>query len=107
MCKRLAMRNKFHTSSGPDLPPIKENGLSGHQGAFIPVMHLSPPATEAVVELPKCGCKSDCKGSCSCFKNGIPCIPLCKCFGKSCTNPYTDGTQVDDEEDDDGDALNV
>ena len=31
---------------------------------------------------------------------------LCKCFGKNCTNPFTDGTRVDDEEEDD-DALNA
>ena len=44
---------------------------------------------------------ADCKGSCGCFKNGIPYSPLCKCFGKNCTNPFTDDTRVDDEEDND------
>lgn len=39
-------------------------------------------------------------------RDGIPCSPLCKCFGKNCTNSFTDDTQVDDEEEDD-DALSV
>ena len=29
-----------------------------------------------------CAYKSDCKGRCNCFKNGIPCTPLYKCFEK-------------------------
>ena len=102
----MAMRDKSYTTSCPDLPPIKENGWSEHQGAHVPVMCLSLPAPQAVIELTKCGCKSDCKGRCGCFKNGIPCTPLCKCFGKNCTNPFTDDTPVDDEEEDD-DALSV
>ena len=69
-------------------------------------MCLSLPAPQAVIELTKCGCKSDCKGRCGCFKNVIPCTPLCKCFGKYCTNPFTDDTRVDDEEED-NDALSV
>ena len=102
----MAMRDKSYTTSGPDLPPIKESGWSEHQGAHVPVMCLSLPAPQAVIELTKCGCKSDCKGRCGYFKNGIPYTPLCKCFGKNCTNPFTDDTPVDDEEEDD-DALSV
>ena len=69
-------------------------------------MCLSLPAPQAVVELTKCSCKSDCKGRCDGLKNGIPCTPLCKYFGKNCANPFTDDTRVDDEEEDD-DALSV
>ena len=102
----MAMRDKSYTTSCPDLPPIKENGWSERQGAYVPVMCLSLLAPQAVIELTKCGCKSDCKGRCGCFKNGIPCTPLCKCFGKNCTNPFTDDKRVDDDEEDD-DAVSV
>ena len=78
----MAMHDKSYTTSCTDLPPIKENGWSEHQGAYVPVMCLSLPAPQAVIELTKCGYKSNCKGQCSCFKNGLPCTPLCKCFGK-------------------------
>ena len=79
----MTMRDKSHTTSCPDFPPIKENGWSEHQGAYVPLLCLSLPARQAVIELTKCGCKSDCRGRCSCFKNRIPFIPLCKCFGKN------------------------
>ena len=46
------------------------------------------------------------QGRCGRFKNGIPCTPLCKYFGKNCANPFTDTTRVDDEEEAD-DALSV
>ena len=78
----MAMRNKSYTTSFSDLPPFKENSWSKHDGAYIPIMCLSLPPSQAVIELTKCGCKSDCKGRCSCFKNGPPCTPLCKCFGQ-------------------------
>ena len=102
----MAIRGKSSTTSCPDLPPIKENGWYEHQGAYVPVMCLSLPACQAVIELTKCGCKSDCKGRCGSFKNRIPCTLLCKCFGKNCTNPFTDDTRVDDEKEDD-DARSV
>ena len=102
----MAMRDKSYTASCPDLPPIKENGWNERHGGYVPVMCLSHPAPQAVIELTKCGCKSDCKGRCSCFKNGLPCTPLCKCFGKNCKNPFKDDTRADDEEEDD-DALSA
>ncbi|KAF9871287.1 hypothetical protein CkaCkLH20_11208 [Colletotrichum karsti] len=41
------------------------------------------PVTEAQnygKKLPtKCGCKTGCKGSCACVKNGLGCGPSCKC----------------------------
>ena len=102
----MTMGDKFYTTSCPDLPPIKENGWSEHQGAYVPVMCLPLPTFQAVIELTKCSCKSDCKGRGGCFKNAIPCTRLCKCFGKNCTNPFTDNTRVDDEEEDD-DAISA
>ena len=69
-------------------------------------MCLSLPASQAVIELTKCGCKSECKGCCSCFKNGLTYTSLCKCFENNCTNPFKDDTRIDDEEEDD-DALSA
>ena len=78
----MAMHDKSYTTSRLDLPPIKENGWSEYQGAYVPVMCLLLPAPQAAIELTKCGCKSHCKGCCGCFKSGIPCTPLCKCCEK-------------------------
>ena len=59
-----------------------------------------------LLSLPNAAASQTAKGRCGCFKNGIPCTPLCKCFGKNCTNPFTDDTRVDNEEEDD-DAFSV
>ncbi|XP_078367433.1 uncharacterized protein LOC144651373 [Oculina patagonica] len=39
-----AMRDISFTTSCPDIPPLKENCFSKHQGAYVPVMCLSLPA---------------------------------------------------------------
>jgi len=41
----MAINDKSYTTSCPDLPPIKENSWSEHQGASVPVMCLSLPWT--------------------------------------------------------------
>ena len=51
----------------------------------------------AVIELIKCGCKKSCTKHCSCCKNAIPCTPLCKCYGMSCTNMKKDSVPDDEE----------
>ena len=69
---------------------------------FSPVRCLNPPAPEAFLNLVKCGCKSGCKGKCSCQNNNIPCTEVCGCLGYSCSNmAKTGGSLVEDGHDDD------
>jgi len=69
---------------------------------------LVPPAHRAVLELTKCGCKAGCTGKCSRCSNGLPCTPLCKCYGGDCSNSVKEdghahaGIYDDDDDDDDG-----
>ena len=100
----ICMRDKSYPVNCPSLPPIEENGWSLDGGVYVPVRCLTPPAPKAVIELTKCSCKTECKGRCSCFKNGLPCTPLCKCYVGNCTNVIKDDGHEDDDdgqEDDD------
>ena len=82
----ITMRDKSYQISCPDRPPIEANGWNAEKGLYIPVRYLALPAPQAVIELIKCFCKAGCKGRCSCSKNGLPCTPLCKCYGRDCAN---------------------
>lgn len=37
------------------------------------------PIAESCQQLTKCGCKSECRGRCKCFKLSLPCTALCSC----------------------------
>jgi len=104
-----AVRDKSYITSCPVLPPVDQSGWNLENGVYVPVRCLVPPATRAVLELNKCGCKAGCTGKCSCCSNGLPCIPLCKCYGGNCSNSVKDdghaGTYDDDDDDDDGTGV--
>ena len=97
----MVMRDRGYTSPHPSLPNLEGNGWS-EKG--LPIKCLVPPAPRAVVELVKCGCKGDCKGNCSCAKNGLACTPLCKCYAAGCSNhkDYHGDDQDEDTEEDEG-----
>lgn len=83
----MTMRDKSYPENCPALPAIEENGWILEKGVYVPLTCLALPAPQAVVELVKCGCKVGCKGNrCRCLKNGLPCTPLCKCYGDDCAN---------------------
>lgn len=98
----ISMRDKSYKSSCPDLPPIEDNGWSVRKGAYLPVRCMKLPAPQAVIELTKCACKTGCKNRCSCFRNGLPCTPLCKCYVGDCRNTISCGSSDNDR---DGDYL--
>lgn len=101
----IAMRDKSYTTNCPTLLPIEDNGWSEKEGSglYVPIRCIILPAPRAVIELTKCGCKAGCKGRCSCCKNGLPCTPLCKCYGADCGNLIVKNVDVDDEVDDEED----
>ena len=38
-----------------------------------------PPIAESCQQLTKCGCKTECRGRCKCYKFGLECTALCSC----------------------------
>ena len=83
--------DKSYQISCPNLSPIEaidgmqKRGCTFQLGVllFLPHRNFS---TKVLRELIKCSCKAGCKGRCSCSKNGLPCTPLCKCYGRDCAN---------------------
>ena len=92
-----AVRDKSYITSCPVLPPIDQSGWNLENGVYVPVRCLVPPAPRAVLELTKCGCKAGCRptGKRSCCSNGLPCTPLCKCYGGDCSNSVKDDGHAD------------
>ena len=79
---------KSYKQPHPVLPDLTESGWTRDESTntLSPVYCLIPPAPKAILELVKCGCKGNCsKNICSCFKNNVPCTPLCQCSNE-CTN---------------------
>ena len=73
--------NKGYREPRPQTPLLTDNGWETiSDGTISPKKCLEPPAPESVVELVKCGCRSECSTArCSCHKNNLPYTPLCKC----------------------------
>ena len=101
----IAMRDKSYVTTCPILPPIDQSGWSEENGIYLPVRCLTLPAPRAVLELTKCTCRGGCRGRCNCCKNGLPCTPLCKCYGSECSNAIKNDGQVNGEVDGDDDEV--
>lgn len=95
----IASRDKSYDTNHPDLPPIEQNGWQLEKGMYTPVRCLILPAPRAVVELTRCACKTGCSSRCTCYKNGLPCTPLCKCYASNCTNIARSIPEDEDEDD--------
>ena len=82
----VSMRDKSYTSAHPNLPSLDVSGWEKNEEKYSPVRCLLPPAPKSVLELVKCGCDptKGCKGNCTCYKNQLPCTPLCKCYTAGC-----------------------
>ena len=62
-----------------------------------PVYCIKAPASEALLALRKCNCKTYCtRKSCGCLKNQLPCSDLCGC-GYECQNSAHDRPEDTDE----------
>ena len=96
----ICMRDKSYISPNPRLPLLEKNGWMLHEGTIMPLKCLASPAPRAVLELVKCGCRTTCKGNCSCTINNTACTALCKCFTSGCSN-FSDCSLTDNEIDDD------
>jgi len=81
-----SLKDKSYVMAKLVLPALEINGWDlGSEGVYWPAMCLKDPAPEAVLELVKCGCDSSCvTTSCSCLRNGLCCMGICKCT--DCSN---------------------
>lgn len=81
----VCFRDKSYVKAHQDLPAREHFGWEKLHESFQPTTSLNLPAPKAVMELVKCGCKTNCKYiNCSCKKNNLVCTPLCGCI--DCAN---------------------
>ena len=69
--------------SQPQTQSPKDWGWIQEAGVWKIVWTALEPIASVCQELTKCGCKTQCRGRCKCYKHGLPCTPRCTC---SCQN---------------------
>ncbi len=74
---------------------------------LLPVTTLVLPAPQAIIEMVRCQCKTNCSTlRCSCQRSNLPCTELCLCdVDGECTNDEDSNIMNDDSENDDNDYL--
>ena len=80
---------------------MKEPSLYGWQfinGSLCPIPITLDPALATLVNVQKCGCKTDCTGKCSPFKKKVYCTSFCTCNNDKCSNKPNQS--VEDQEHD-------
>ncbi len=88
--KYITTVGRVYLHARPTIPSILDNGWEqAVDGEIVPTKCLELPAPEAVLELIKCGCRTQCSHNCSCIKNTLPCTALCKCRDCENTVDYT------------------
>ena len=93
--------SKGYRQAQPLIPPLLGNGCEqASDGSTVPMKCLELPAPKAVILLVKCSCQGECTHNhkCSCFKNALPCTPLCKCSNCENTTDYMVSSQDDEDE---------
>ena len=88
--------------ANPIMQSPEEYGWEKEEDRCIPVMTCLPPAPEAIIELVKCGCKTQCASNrCQCRRAELQCTGLCSCYDEDdepCKNVPNE--VVDDDEGD-------
>ena len=78
--------------------PLNFGYYKNTDGQILPVTTKVLPAPQAVIELVRCRCKTDCSTlRCSCRKNNLPCTELCS----GCPNDEDSNIGNDTDSDDD------
>ena len=68
-----------------DASSVVGHGLQVEDGQLVYKCMEHLPAPQSVLKSINCKCKkSDCKGTCSCIKGGLPCTDYCQCSGTLC-----------------------
>ena len=70
--------------------PLNFGYYKNTNGQILPVTTKVLPAPQAVIELVRCKCKTDCSTlRCSCRKNNLPCTELCSCDTRCANSSFT------------------
>ena len=70
-----------------DAPSAVGHGWQVEDGQLVYKWMEHSPAPQSVLKSIYCKCKkSDCKGTCSCIKGGLPCNDYCQCVRELCAN---------------------
>ena len=81
--------------------PLKFGYYKDTGGQMLPVTTQGLPAPQAIIELVRCQCKTNCSTQrCSCRRNDLPCTELCSC-DTECTNNEDCNIGNDDSDDND------
>ena len=87
----------------PQLPSPDNFGWKLEDNKWLPMITTLPPASEAKIQLVKCGCaKERCStNSCQCRKANLNCTDLCNCCdsGDICENSYSPNEDLEEDED--------
>ena len=68
--------------ANPDLPSPEGYGWERKDDSWRPIMTSVQPAPQAIIELVRCDCKTQCTTNrCQCRREGLPCTDLCACCG--------------------------
>ncbi|XP_045128685.1 uncharacterized protein LOC123514692 [Portunus trituberculatus] len=86
------------------LDPLENGYYKDNKGMMKPITTEVPPAPEAIIEMVRCHCKSDCSSQrCSCRSKNLRCTDLCLCTNQ-CEND--EDSQADIHGSDDSDSDN-
>ena len=77
-----------------------QTGDGKSDAGLIPVKTDLPPASQELLQVIRCSCKTDCSSlRCTCKKHDIECSFACiNCKGSECANSFQ--VECDDDEDD-------
>ena len=83
---------------GEEIDP-EEWGWKLQENQIIPITTDLPPATDSLLKVLRCNCKSRCNTlRCSCRKHGLECSAVCgHCKGSACSNSSVEACDSDDE----------
>ena len=63
----------------PEVQSPADWGWSRKEGMWQVVWTTLPPIAQSCQQLTKCGCKTECRGRCKCYRFGLTCTALCSC----------------------------
>ena len=73
---------------------------------LVPIMTEMKAAPDNLLKMIHCNCKKGCQPRCSCRKYGLPCHAGCgPCQTDACDNPFNNQRIVEEEEENDNEAL--
>ena len=80
-------KNALDQNTGVDSPIGHEWEKDGE--SIVPTLMTKECAPKSLLVVVSCKCiKSECRGRCSCQKEGLPCIDSCSCGARdTCNNP--------------------